>query len=52
MKDVVTSLVYTPVPKAFVEAIWDDVIRVLKPAVDTTRGKYDIDGLYEGIMPT
>lgn len=50
MKDVVTSLVYTPVPKAFVEAIWGDVIRVLKPAVDTTRGKYDIDGLYEGIM--
>jgi len=50
MKDVVTSLVYTPVPKAFVKAIWGDVVRVMKRSVDTSHGKYDLDSLYDGIM--
>lgn len=50
MKDVVTSLVYTPVPKDFVKAIWDSAVRVLKRSVDTSRGKYDMDSLYDGIM--
>jgi hypothetical protein len=50
MKDVVTNLVYTPTPKAFVKAIWGDVVRVLQRSVDTTHGKYDMESLYNGIM--
>lgn len=50
MKDMATSLVYTPVPKAFVKAIWGDVVRVMQRTLDTTRGKYSMASLYDGIM--
>jgi hypothetical protein len=50
MKDVTTRLVYTPVPKAFVNAVWADVTRVLKRSVDTSRGKFSMQDVYDGIM--
>lgn len=50
MKDVHTSLIYTPVPKAFVKPIWDEVVGVLQRSVATSRGKYDMQSLYDGIM--
>ncbi len=49
MKDVATRLVYTPVPKAFVDAVWADVVRVLKRSVDTARGKFGMQDIYNGI---
>ena len=50
MKDVTTRLVYTPVPKAFVNAVWADVTRVLKRSVDTSRAKFSMQDVYDGIM--
>lgn len=50
MKDVATRLVYTPVPKAFVSAVWPDVVRVLKRSVDTSRGKFSLQEVYDGIL--
>jgi hypothetical protein len=50
VKDMATQLVYTPVPKAFVGAIWDEVVRVLGRSVATSRGKYSMEDLYKGIM--
>ena len=49
MKDVATRLVYTPVPKVFVDAVWADVVRVLKKSVDTANGKFDMQDIYNGI---
>jgi hypothetical protein len=50
MKDVATQLIYTPVPKAYVASIWDDVVRVLQRSVDTSKGKFDTQSVYDGIM--
>lgn len=50
MKDVATRLVYTPVPKAFVNAVWADVVRVLSRSVATARGKYSMQDIHDGIM--
>ena len=50
MKDVASVLIYTPVPKAFVNAVWADVTRVLKRSVDTSRGKFSMQDVYEGIV--
>ena len=50
MKDVASVLIYTPVPKAFVNAVWADVTRVLKPAVDTSRGKFSMQDIYGDIL--
>ena len=50
MKDVATQLIYTPVPKAYVASIWGDVVRVLQRSVDTSKGKFDTQSVYDGIM--
>ena len=50
MKDMTTALIYTPVPKAFVKPVWDEVVQVLERSVDTARGKYSMQDLYDGIM--
>ena len=48
-------MMFSAVPKQVVDVVWDDVVKVLKPAVDTAKGKLGIkdiksylsDGLYE-----
>jgi len=50
MKDVATQLVYTPVPKAFVGHVWNEVVQVLGRSVATSNGKYSMPDLYNGIM--
>ena len=50
MKDTATKLIYTPVPKAFLKPIWPDVVRVLHRSVATSRGKYDMQSLYDGLL--
>jgi len=50
LKDMASVLIYTPVPKAFVNAAWADVTRVLKRTVDTSRGKFSMQDIYDGIM--
>lgn len=50
MKDVVTKLIYTPVPKAFVNAVWPDAKRVLEKSVATANGKINLDDVYTGIL--
>lgn len=50
MKDMATKLILTPVPKAFVKAIWPDVERVLHRSVATAHGKFRLQDLHEGVM--
>lgn len=50
MKDMADTLVCTPVPKRFLNAVWPDVVRVLGKSVATSRGKYDLSDVYNGIL--
>ena len=50
MKDMANTLVCTPVPKAFVNMMWPDVVRVLEKAVATSSGKYSMADIYDGIL--
>ena len=50
MKDMADTLVCTPVPKRFLNAVWPDVVRVLEKSVATSNGKYDLSDVYNGIL--
>lgn len=50
MRDVATSLIFTPVPKDFLGLVWSDVEPLLKPAVETSHGKYSVGDIYAGLM--
>ena len=50
MKDMADTLVCTPVPKRFLNAVWPDVVRVLEKAVATSSGKYNMEDIYDGIL--
>ena len=45
-------MMFSAVPKQVIDIVWDDVVKVLKPAVDTAKGKLGIkdikDYLYNG----
>ena len=50
MKDMTDTLVCTPVPKKFLDAVWPDIVRVLEKSVATSNGKYDMADIYNGII--
>jgi hypothetical protein len=43
-------MIFSVVPREVVDVVWDDAVKVLKPAVDTSGGKLTIDHVYSGIM--
>ena len=38
---------FSAVPKQVIDVVWDDVVKVLKPAVDTAKGKLGINDIKE-----
>ena len=50
MKDIPQRLMLTPVPKQFVDAIWEQVANVLRKSVATAAGKVEVNDVYDGIM--
>ena len=50
MKDVPTGLIFSPIPKDYVKAIWPSVAKVLKKSVFTAKGKYEVDDVLDCIL--
>jgi len=50
VKDMTDTLVCTPVPKKFLDAVWPDIVRVLEKSVATSSGKYGMADIYDGIL--
>ena len=40
-------MMFSAVPKQVIDIVWDDVVKVLKPAVDTAKGKLGIKDIKE-----
>ena len=40
-------MMFSAVPKQVIDIVWDDVVKVLKPAVDTAKGKLGINDIKE-----
>ena len=38
-------MMFSAVPKQVIDIVWDDVVKVLKPAVDTAKGKLGINDI-------
>lgn len=50
MKDVRTGLMFSPVPKEYVDAVWSKVAEIMKRSVGTAEGKYEVEDLHTCIM--
>jgi len=50
MKDVSSTLTVNYVPKAIVDMVWEDVVRLLEKSVDTANGKFTMTDIYNGLM--
>jgi len=42
-------MMFSSVPKQVIDVIWEDVEKILKPAVDTSGGKLTIEDVREGL---
>ena len=40
-------MIFSAVPKQVIDIVWDDVVKILEPAVKTAKGKLSVKDVYE-----
>ena len=42
-------MIFSAVPKQVIDIVWDDVVKILEPAVKTAKGKLSVKDVYDYI---